>query len=43
MRNPRPCPKCGGSGRIPMPGVAPISGRTIPCPVCGGTGYVEGR
>lgn len=40
MRDPRRCPKCGGSGRVPDPNMPRITGAKAPCPVCGGTGYV---
>lgn len=42
MKNPRKCPKCGGTGRIPDPDMPGITGAKKKCPVCEGTGYVEG-
>jgi len=41
MKNPKRCPKCNGTGQIPMPGVASASGNIVTCPVCNGVGYVE--
>ena len=41
MHNPRRCPKCNGSGRIPVKGLTPVP-MTKKCDVCNGTGYVEG-
>ena len=48
MRNPKICPLCKGTGKIPRPDLPPYLKGAIgirqhdPCPVCEGIGYVPG-
>jgi len=48
MKNPRICPNCKGTGKVPRKDLPPLMRGAIgvrqhdECPICNGLGYVEG-